>query len=135
MKYPFRLIIAILSLSLSTITNAADAPVPLDQLNFATVDTSLDTLYTRPAPVPRGGQQIRNADAPPTPIKQFAFDGDPKTYFASAKNPSDKDHFTLVFDKPVTIKSITATSGKPDGSDKLDAGVLQVSADGTTFID
>ena len=31
-------------------------------------------------------------------IRQFAFDGDPNTYFASAKNPGKDDHFTLVFD-------------------------------------
>jgi len=119
----------------STLAFAADAPTPLAQLNFATVDSSLDTLYTRPAPVQRGQQQLRNADAAPVPIKEFAFDGDPKTYFGSLKNPTAKDDFTLVFDKPVTIKSITATTGKPDGTDKLDAGVIQLSADGTTFTD
>lgn len=130
------LIIAILSVSLSNLANGADAPVPLNQLNFATVDTSLETLYTRPAPRQRGQQQqIRDANAAPAPIKEFAFDGDPKTFFASAKNPTAKDHFTLVFDKPVTLNSITITTGKPDGSDKLDAGVLQFSTDGTTFAD
>lgn len=114
---------------------AADAPPPIDQLNFATVDTTLETLYVRPAPTGRGGPQLRDANAAPVPIKEFAFDGDPKTFFGSAKNPTARDHFTLIFDKPVTLKSITATTGKPDGSDKLDAGVLQVSSDGTTFTD
>ena len=34
-------------------------------------------------------------------IRQLAFDGDLNTYFASAQNPTTKDHFTLVFDQPV----------------------------------
>jgi hypothetical protein len=134
MKNASLLFVAILSLSVSRLARA-DAPVPLDQLNFATVDTSLDTLYTRPAATRRGGPQLRDANAAPVPIKEFAFDGDPKSFFGSAKNPIAKDHFTLIFDKPVTLKSITATTGKPDGSDKLDAGVLQVSSDGATFTD
>ena len=29
-------------------------------------------------------------------IRQLAFDGDEKTYFASARNAGGKDHFTLV---------------------------------------
>ena len=134
MKHLSQLIVAILTLILSPLTHAADAPVPLSQLNFATVDTTLNTLFTRPEPRARG-QQIRDANAAPTPIKEFAFDGDSKSFFGSAKNPTARDHFTLVFDKPVTLKSITATTGKPDGSDKLDAGVLQISTDGKTFTD
>ena len=39
-------------------------------------------------------------------IRQFAFDGDPDTFFASEKNPGGADHFTVVFDKPVKVKSI-----------------------------
>src|SRR5689334_7345632 len=78
----------------------------------ATVDTTLTTAYTPP---PAG--QLRGADMPPVPIKQFAFDGDPNTYFGSSQNPTAKDHFTLVFDKPVMVKSISVTTGKPDGGD------------------
>jgi Peptidase of plants and bacteria len=66
-------------------------------------------------------------------IRQFAFDGDDKTYFASSQNPSKKDHFTLVFDKPVAVKSIKVTTGDAKGEQLLDAGVLEVSADGKTF--
>ncbi|HTU92897.1 MAG TPA: basic secretory protein-like protein [Gemmataceae bacterium] len=68
-------------------------------------------------------------------IRQLAFDGDDKTYFASAKNPTDKDHFTFVLDKPVAVRSLRVSTGRPDGGDKLDAGTLQVSADGKTFED
>jgi len=79
----------------------------------ATIETTLTT----------GGEHIR----------QFAFDGEDKTYFASEKNATDKDHFTLLLDKPVLLRSLRVTTGRPDGQDKLDASTLQVSADGKTF--
>ncbi len=67
-------------------------------------------------------------------IRQFAFDGDADTYFLSEENPTNKDHFTLVLDKPVAVKQITITTGKPEaGGDALDAGALEVSEDGKTF--
>jgi hypothetical protein len=66
-------------------------------------------------------------------IRQFAFDGDSKTYFASADNAKSSDHFTLVFDKPVAVKSVSVTTGRPKGDDKLDSGSLEGSADGKKF--
>ena len=80
---------------------------------FATVESSLATS---------GGH-----------IRQFAFDGDDKTWFASEKNPGKDDTFTLIFDKPVTVKSVKALTGKPAGGDALEAGSLEASADGKTF--
>ena len=46
-------------------------------------------------------------------IRQFAFDGNADTYFASLHNVRRADHFTLVFDKPVVIRSVTVTTGRP----------------------
>jgi len=66
-------------------------------------------------------------------IRQFAFDGDPATYFASEQNPTRGDYFALVFDKPVAVTSLKVTTGKPEGGDILDAGSLEVSADGKRF--
>jgi Peptidase of plants and bacteria len=68
-------------------------------------------------------------------IRQLAFDGDASTFFESEKNAGASDHFTLVFDNPVVIDRIIALSGRPDGSDKLEAGILEASADGKTFRD
>jgi len=48
-------------------------------------------------------------------------------------NAGSGDHFTLVFDEPVAVKSIAVETGKTAGGDKLDAGSLQVSADGKAF--
>jgi hypothetical protein len=74
-------------------------------------------------------------------IRQFAFDGNANTYFASEQNPGKADHFTLVFDKPVRVKSVTVTTGKPitgkedkdTVKDRLDQGSLQVSVNGKDF--
>src|SRR5579871_2574987 len=57
-------------------------------------------------------------------IRQFAFDGDANTYFASAQDAGRTDHFTLVFDKPVAVQAVAVTTGRPGGSDLLDAGNL-----------
>jgi hypothetical protein len=81
----------------------------------ATVETSLNT----------GSHQIR----------QFAFDGDGRTYFLSAQNPGTADHFTLVFDEPVLVKRMTVTTGRSDGGNTLDTGRLESSIDGKTFTD
>jgi hypothetical protein len=88
-------------------TKPAEPPVA------ATIETSLSTA---------SGQ-----------IRQFAFDGDADSYFASSDNAGSADHFTLVFDKPVAVKAITVTTGRPEGGDRLDAGTLEVSADGKEF--
>jgi hypothetical protein len=66
-------------------------------------------------------------------IRQFALDGDPTTYFVSARNPTSADHFTLTFDKPVAVRSIVVATGRPGRGDGLDKGTLEASADGKTF--
>src|SRR4051812_41003150 len=88
-------------------------PAPAQSPVAATVETSLKTA----------GKQIR----------MYAFDGDPDTYFASTANPTAADHFTLVFDTPVALKAVTVSTGKRGGGDALDAGTLEVSADGVKF--
>ena len=66
-------------------------------------------------------------------IRQFAFDGNPDTYFASDKNATKADHFTLTFDTPAAVKAVRVVTGRPKGGDALTAGVLEVSADGKAF--
>jgi hypothetical protein len=66
-------------------------------------------------------------------IRQFAFDGKADTYFASANNAGKDDHFTLIFDEPVAIRSVEVLTGKPTGGKALDAGLLEFSTDGETF--
>ena len=69
----------------------------------------------------------------PGQIRQFAFDGDPKTFFATASDAGPGDPFTLRFDRPVTIRSISVLTGRPDGSERLEAGTIEVSTDGESF--
>jgi hypothetical protein len=66
-------------------------------------------------------------------IRQFAFDGDDATYFKSSRNPASTDHFTLVIDKPVVLKSVAVITGQFDGTEQLESGVLEVSTDGKEF--
>jgi len=66
-------------------------------------------------------------------IRQYAFDGDSETCFASEKPATAEDEFTLRFDKPVRVASIRVLSGRPDGADALEAGLLLVSPDGEQF--
>src|SRR5262245_37997318 len=63
-------------------------------------------------------------------IRQFAFDGDPESFFASAENPTRSDHFTVVFDRAVSARSLTVVTGRADSSDRLDSGSIQTSRDG-----
>lgn len=62
-------------------------------------------------------------------IRQLAFDGDAETFFESAANGKVDDHFTLQFEQPVKLKSLNLAIGR------LDAGVIETSADGETFVE
>ncbi len=108
-----RLTLAVLWPCLPMVASAAPPKKPAVAPVVATVETTL----------PSASGQIR----------QFAFDGDPNTYFASARDAGRSDHFTLVFDKPVVVRSITMTTGRPQGGDLLDVGNLEGSADGKKF--
>ncbi|HTU22945.1 MAG TPA: basic secretory protein-like protein [Gemmataceae bacterium] len=66
-------------------------------------------------------------------IRQLAFDGDDKSYFASEKGATVKDHFTLSVNKPVALRSVRVTTGLPTGENKLDVGTLEISVDGKRF--
>jgi RNA polymerase sigma factor (sigma-70 family) len=99
---------------------------------------SQDFVVARPRPEPQSGPPVAAVVETTLPtaaaqIRQLAFDGDAVTYFASAQPAGPADHFTLVFDRPVAMQAIAVTTGRPDGTDPLDAGTLEVSTDGTTF--
>lgn len=104
-----RIIAVCLSVILLVAANAAGAEPAV----AATIETTLST----------GGDHIR----------QFAFDGDAGTWFASAKNPTKQDHFTLVFDKPVAVKSLSVALADPKGDKVFGAVSVLVSEDGKKF--
>ncbi|MBN9118991.1 MAG: sigma-70 family RNA polymerase sigma factor [Planctomycetes bacterium] len=66
-------------------------------------------------------------------IRQFAFDGNPNTFFASVDRPGAEDHFTLVFDRAVAVTAVEVRTGTPNGFEGLASGRLEVSEDGKTF--
>ncbi len=66
-------------------------------------------------------------------VRQLAFDGDGASFFESDEPPGADDHFTLVLDRPVRLRSIAAVTGRADGGDAVRSGTLEVSADGTAF--
>ena len=68
-------------------------------------------------------------------IRQFAFDGDDDTFYASKDAPGAEDSFTLVLNEPVVVKSVAVQTGKPDGGEALGSGTLQTSEDGAAFQD
>jgi hypothetical protein len=109
-------------------------------MRFRTPAVVLLTAFPSPAvevaPPPRPVELAVVESSLPTAggrIRQFAFDADPATYFASDGNPTKADHLTLTFDAPVALKDIAVVTGRPDGADALAAGVLEVSADGAAF--
>jgi Peptidase of plants and bacteria len=103
----------VIVLSLTLATSAGQAAKTADPPVAATIETTLATAAKQ--------------------IRMFAFDGDPKTYFSSAKNACCGDHFTLIFDNPAAVETIVVTTGRPQGGDKLDKGKLLVSEDGKMF--
>lgn len=107
MRTVLRFLLVVLPLSLPGVASATESPVT------AVVESSLPTA--------------------PEQIRQFAFDGDPDTFFASKKNPGKEDHFTLTFDKAVAVRSISVATGRPKGEDTLNAGALEMSTDGKDF--
>jgi hypothetical protein len=66
-------------------------------------------------------------------IRQFAFDGTDATHFAGGPTMKRDDHLTLTFDRPVSVRSLTVTTGRATGDDRLTAGVVEWSADGKAF--
>lgn len=69
----------------------------------------------------------------PRHARQFAFDGNHDTPYISARNPSETDHLTLAFDQPVSATLVALATGSADGEDGLEAGLIEVSADGKVF--
>ena len=64
-----------------------------------------------------------------------AFDGDiNKSYFWSMGDVKEDDTFTVTFDTAVPLKGVNVITGAPEfAMYQLGTGVLEVSADGTTF--
>lgn len=63
----------------------------------------------------------------------LAFDTRRDTFFRSGRGADEKDHFTAWFTPALELKRVEVLTGAGEGTGKLAAGVLEVSADGRTF--
>ena len=60
-------------------------------------------------------------------------DGDQSTFFKSVYGMGDGDDFTILFSRPLTLRSVNVTTGNADGDNLLTQGAVEVSTDGTKF--
>lgn len=66
-------------------------------------------------------------------VGQCVFDGDDASSYKSVGPAKSGDAVTIELSEAVAINELTALTGEPDGSGKLAAGVLEVSADGKAW--
>lgn len=108
----------------------------LSCLFLVSVVSPVATAALEVAPRPRGLELVAVESSLTTAgssIRQFAFDENAATYFASEKKATKTDHFTFRIENPVTVKNLTVQTGRPTGEDKLATGVVELSTDGTKF--
>jgi len=91
-------------------------------------------LFSRGAKPPIGGITVTTSmDGQKFYKPELAVDGRPGTFFWTTRGLTTQDHFTLTFAKPVALNDVEVITGKPEGGDSLEKGVLEISEDGTTF--
>ena len=64
---------------------------------------------------------------------EMAMDGDENSYFKSVYGMGDGDDFTVMFSRPLPIRSMRVSTGNPDGDNLLTKGFVEISADGKTY--
>ncbi|HYG73738.1 MAG TPA: basic secretory protein-like protein [Planctomycetota bacterium] len=63
----------------------------------------------------------------------LAIDGNEGTWYWGNKAAKADDAFTVTFSEPRKLSSLEALTGKPDGDNRLDHGVLEISSDGKSW--
>ena len=64
---------------------------------------------------------------------EMALDGDPNSYFKSVYGMSSGDDFTVLFSRPLPVRSMRISTGNLDGDNLLTKGYVEVSSDGETY--
>ncbi len=72
-------------------------------------------------------------DTRPGRVAMFVVDGDESTYLATRQPPRKDQYFTIGLDAPTKVGALSVATGKGDTKERLAAGVLEISEDGTTF--
>lgn len=64
---------------------------------------------------------------------QMAMDGDEKTFFKSYYGMGGRDDFQILLSRPVPLRSLRVVTGDDKNQNLLTNGIVEISADGTTF--
>ena len=64
---------------------------------------------------------------------QLAMDGDQNSYFKTVYGMGDGDDFTVLFSRPLPVRSMNITTGNTEGDNLLTKGYVEVSTDGKTY--
>ncbi len=64
---------------------------------------------------------------------ELAMDGDQNSYYKTVYGMGDGDDFTVLFSRPLPVRSMTITTGNADGDNLLTKGYVEVSTDGKTY--
>lgn len=64
---------------------------------------------------------------------EMAMDADESSFFKSVYGMSDGDDFTVLFTRPVPLRSLRVSTGNADGDNMLTKGFVEVSADGKKY--
>ncbi len=64
---------------------------------------------------------------------EMALDGDPNSYFKSVYGMGAGDDFSVLFSRPLPLRSLRVATGDLDGDNLLTQGTVEISADGVTY--
>ena len=64
---------------------------------------------------------------------EMALDGDQNSYFKSVYGMSEGDDFTVMFSRPLPLRSMRISTGSEEGDNLLTKGYVEVSGDGKTY--
>jgi len=64
---------------------------------------------------------------------EMALDGSEASYFKSVYGMGDGDDFTILFSRPIPLRSLRVSTGNDDGDNLLTKGFVEVSSDGTKY--
>jgi len=64
---------------------------------------------------------------------EMAMDADESSFFQSVYGMGDGDDFTVLFSRPVPLRSLRISTGNADGDNLLTNGFVEISTDGTKY--
>lgn len=112
-------LLALFGLTAGASCQAQNAPAPLVAPSLTPPATEATLYSTMPS---------LDAHRP-----EMALDGDENSYFKSVYGMGDGDDFTVLFSRPLPLRSMRVSTGDLDGDNLLTKGFVEVSTDGKTY--